>query len=296
MLYAYSAISRASIRYMTLTAPLMLLFALAMAVSNIALFRHERPMIQNGLGLLVSIVLIIGEVLGLYLFTRDFMGSELEGRINNTLQNTYATVFIYFQCMLTGAVICGLRAARYRPAPDKDFIIILGCWFRADGTLPPLLRGRADKALEFWHRQKEESGKTAMFIPSGGQGSNEPMSEAEAVRQYLLSCGIEDWLILPENQSVNTYQNLVFSEKIIQAYAPGSKVVFITSSYHVFRSGLWARQAGFPIEGVGSPTRWWFWPNAFMRETAGLLQKRWKQEILFLFLLIAFFGFLSMVL
>ena len=77
------------------------------------------------------------------------MGSEWEGRIQSTLENVYATVFVYFECMLVGSAICGLHAARHQPAPDKDFIVILGCWFRHDGTLPPLLKGRADRALEF---------------------------------------------------------------------------------------------------------------------------------------------------
>ena len=293
---AYSAISGASARYMLITMPLMLVFAAALAVSNIALLKHERPRIQNALGLLVSALLIIGEFIGLFFLSRNFSGSETAYRIDNTLQNTYATVFIYFQCMLTGSVICGFTAARRTPAPDKDFIIILGCWFRPDGSLPPLLRGRADKALEFWTRQKEETGKEARFIPSGGQGSNEPMPEGEAIRQYLLSRGIEDRLILPEDRAVSTYENMVNSRQIIRETAPEGKAVFATSSYHVFRSGLWARQAGLPAEGLGGWTKWWFWPNAFIRETAGLLQKRWKQELLFLLLLIIFFGILSMIL
>ena len=296
MYEAYSAISGASMRYMILTAPMMLLFAAAMAVSNIALLRHERPRIQNALGLLVSTLLVVGEAVGFFLWLRDGSGSDLAGRIDSALQNTYATAFIYFQCMLTGAVICGIIAARRQPAPDKDFIIILGCWFRPDGSLPPLLRSRADRALEFWTKQKEETGKEARFVPSGGQGSNEPMPEGEAIRQYLLSRGIEDRLILPEDQSVNTFENMANSRKIIRETAPESKTVFATSNYHVFRSGLWARQAGLPAEGLGSRTKWWFWPNAFMRETAGLLQKRWKQELLFLVLLIAFFAVLSLIL
>lgn len=296
MYEAYAAISGASARYMKISTPLMLVFAAAMAVSNIALLRHERPRIQNALGLLVSVLLIIGEFIGWFLLLRNFSGSEIAYRIDNTLQNTYATAFIYFQCMLTGAVICGFTAARRTPAPDKDFIIILGCWFRPDGSLPPLLRGRADKALEFWTKQKEETGKEARFIPSGGQGGNEPMPEGEAIRQYLLSRGIEDRLILPEDRAVNTYENMANSREIIRETAPEGKTVFATSSYHVFRSGLWARQAGLSAEGLGSRTKWWFWPNAFMRETAGLLQKRWKQELLFLLLLIVFFGILSMIL
>ena len=296
MMSAYATISSASRQFMMLTMPAMLVFAGAMAVSNIALLRHESPRKQNVLGLLVSSLLVIGELLGLILFTRDFVGSELESRIDITLQNTYATAFVYFQCMLTGSVICGIRAARHRPVPDKDFILINGCWFRKDGSLPPLLRGRADKALEFWHSQKEQTGREARFIPSGGQGNDEPMPEAEAIRQYLVSEGIEDRLILPETKSASTYENMAFSGEIIRNTDPAGKVVFATSSYHVFRSGLWARQAGLSAEGIGSRTKWWFWPNAFMRETAGLLLKRWKQEVLFLVLLIIFFGVLSMVL
>jgi len=224
------------------------------------------------------------------------MGSDWEVRLRNTLQNTYATAFIYCQCMLTGSVICGIRAARHIPAADKDYIIILGCWFRPDGTLPPLLRGRADKALDFWRRQREETGKEACFIPSGGQGGNEPMAEGEAIRRYLVSGGVEDRLIRPETRSVNTLQNMAFSREIIRENGAEGKTVFATSSYHVFRSGLWARQAGLRAEGIGSRTRWWFWPNAFIRETAGLLQKRWKQEVFFLLALIVFFGVLSMIL
>lgn len=296
MYSAYAVISGASVRYMMLTAPVMLFFAAAMAVSNIALLRHERPRPQNVLGLLLSLLLLIGEAIGWYLFTRNRLGSDWQGRIDNALQNTYATLFIYCQCMLTGSAICGIKAARHVPPADKDFIIILGCWFRPDGTLPPLLRGRADRALSFWSSQREKAGKEARFIPSGGQGRNEPLPEAQAIRNYLLSRDVEDRLILPETRSVNTLQNMKFSREIIQDTDPEGKTIFATSSYHVFRSGILAKEAGLSAEGIGSRTKWWFWPNAFVRETVGLLRKRWKQEVLFLIVLVAFFDILSIVL
>ena len=296
MFAAFQTISGAGTGAMILTSPLMLLFAGVMAAGNIALLRHERLRPQNLLGLLISLLLVGGEAVGIYLYSQNLAGAEWEIMLHDTVQNTYAAAFIYCQCMLTGAVICGLWAAKHRPAADKDFIIIPGCWFRADGSLPPLLRGRADKALEFWHRQKDETGTEAVFIPSGGQGSNEPMPEAEAIRQYLISKGIEDRLILPEDRSRNTYENMANSGRIIRETKPDGKTVFSTSSYHVFRSGLWAVRAGLPAEGIGSRTKWWFWPNAFMRETAGLMQKRWKQELLFLVLTAVFFGILSVLL
>ena len=296
MLAAYGIINGASMQFMMLTLPVMVVFAVAMAISNVELLRHERARLQNVLGLAVSLLLLAGEAVGFCLFWRDFAGSEWEGRIWSTLENVYATVFVYFECMLVGAVICGIGAARHQPEMDKDCIIILGCWFRPDGTLPPLLRGRVDRAMDFWRQQKAQTGKEAILIPSGGQGKNEPMPEAEAMRRYLLSQGIPEKAIHAETQSKNTYQNMAFSKKIVEEIRPQGKIAFATTNYHVFRSGVWANQAGLAAEGMGGGTKWWFWPNAFMRECVGLLQRRWKQEILLLILLMAFFGVLSIVL
>ena len=296
MFSAYGTINGASSRFMMLTMPVMVAFALAMAISNLVLLRHEKKSFQNVLGIAVSLLLLVGEAIGIYLFRRDFMGSEREMRMQLTLENVYATVFVYFECMLMGSVICGVLASRHWPAPDKDFIVILGCWFRKDGGLPPLLRGRVDKAIEFWTRQKELSGKEAILIPSGGQGPDEPMPEAEAMRQYLISREIPARVIRPETESRNTYENMAFSKEIADGIHPKGKAIFSTTSYHVFRSGIYAAQAGLNAEGIGEKTKWWFWPNAFMRECLGLLRKRWKQELLLLVLLVVFFGLLSMVL
>ena len=77
---------------------------------------------------------------------------------------------------------------------------------------------------------------------------------------------------------------------------PGGQVAFVTTNYHVFRSGIWAGRAGLEAQGLGSRTKWWYWPNAFMRECLGLMKNRWKEELLLLFLLLAFFTGLNMIL
>ena len=295
MLNAYSAISGASYRFMMLTAPFMLAFAVAMAVSNVALLRHERMKLKNVLGIGVAVLLAAGEALAVYLHSRDFMGSEWEYRLHNTVNNVYATVFAYFECMLIGAIICGLKAARHVPATDKDYILILGCQFRRDGTLTPLLRGRVDKAIEFWQKHRQ-AGKRALLVPSGGQGPDEVMAEAEAMRRYLVEHGVPEEAILPEDKSRNTYQNMEFSRALIEARGKGAKVAYVTTNYHVFRSGVWARLAGLPAEGLGSRTKWWYWPNAFMRECVGLMMNRIPQELVLLAAMLALFGALSMAL
>ena len=296
MLSAYGALNSASKRFMLLTMPLVVLFALALMISNGALLRHEGARLQNLLGLAVSGLLIAGEAIGLWLFSRDFMGSEWQGRVESTLENVYATLFVYFECMLAGASVCALRAARHQPDWGQDFIIVLGCQFRRDGTLPPLLRGRVDRALAFWREQKKATGREAVFIPSGGQGRNESMAEAEAMRRYLVGEGIPPRLIQMEDQSRNTFENMAFSKAIIEKRRPGGSAVFSTTNYHVFRSGVWAVRAGLRAEGIGSKTVWWYWPNAFMRECAGLLKARWKEELILLVAFLAYFGVLSMVL
>ena len=296
MLYAYAAISGASWWFMMLTALPVAAFAVAMTVSNAALLKHEGFSPKNVLGIGIGFALVAGEALAFALYGRDFSGSEREIRLWTTLCNVYATGFAWFECMLVGAIICGLKAARHVPEPDADYILILGCKFRRDGTLTPLLRGRVDRAVAFWKRQRELTGREAVLMPSGGKGADEPMAEAEAMRGYLLSQGVPADSIVVEDRSRNTYQNMAYSKVLIAASAPGAKVVYATTNYHVFRSGVWANLAGLPAEGVGSRTKWWYWPNAFMRECAGLMLNRIPQELLLLAVLIAFFGALSIAL
>lgn len=296
MLYAYSAISGASWRFMMLTAVPVVAFAVAMAVSNVALVRHEGFSPKNVLGVGIGLALVAGEVLAHLLYGRDLSGSEREVRTWTTLCNVYATCFSCFECVLAGAIICGLKAARHVPQPDADYILILGCRFRRDGTLTPLLKGRADRAIAFWQAQRSSTGREAVLMPSGGHGPDEPMAEAEAMRRYLLERGIPEERIVLEDRSRNTYQNMAFSRALIEREAPGAKVVYATTNYHVFRSGVWANLAGMPCEGVGSPTKWWYWPNAFMRECVGLMLNRIPQELLLLVVMLAFFGALSVAL
>ena len=292
----YSFINTASCAFLNLTFPLILAFAVAMAVSNIALLRHERFRPQNVLGLLVAFLMVAGAVVFLWMRNRDFMGSESEWRIRNTLENSYATVYVYFECMLAGSAICGITAARHEPEMEPDYILVLGCQFRKDGTLPPLLRGRVDRAIGFWRKQKARTGREATFIPSGGQGPNEVMPEAEAMRRYMLEQGIPEKSVLPESRSKNTYENMAFSRDLIRRTRNSDRVIYATTNYHVFRSGIWAARAGLKAEGIGSKTKWWYWPNAFMRECVGLIKNRIWEEIFLLIALNVFFVLLSLVL
>ena len=296
MFSAYSAISDAPMQFMMLTTPLVLVFSVAMAVSNAALLRHERFRGRNVLGIGVGLMLVAGEVLGFWFGSRDLSGSYQELLAYKTVQNVYASIFVYFECMLLGSIVCGLRAAKHVPPRDRDYILILGCRFRKDGTLTPLLQGRVDRAIAFREQQLKETGKEAILIPSGGQGPDEVMAEAEAMRRYLLSKGVPESAVLPENRSKNTFENMTFSKDIIEGRDPSAKVAYVTTNYHVFRSGVWAQLANLPAEGLGSKTKWWYWPNAFMRECVGLMANRLKIEAFLLVVTALLFAGLTVAL
>ena len=295
MMDAYSVLCGAGAQFMLLTLPLVLLFALAMVISNIALVRHEGFRPKNLLGIFLGLFLLGGEALGIDIFTRNVSGSYEEIKLLEITQNMYATAFVYFECMLAGSAICAIKATRVQPEYDKDYIIILGCAFRKDGTLPPLLRGRVDRAVTFWREQKNRFNKKAVFLPSGGKGSDEVMSEAAAMKRYLLGIGVSEEDILTEDKSATTYQNMLYSKKLIDERNPNARAVFATTNFHLFRSGVFARKVGLNIEGIGSRTRWWYWPNAFVRECASLMASCWKEELVLLALFVGFFTLMAMV-
>lgn len=291
----FSTLTFAAGHFMLYTLPFIVLFAALMTVSNISLIRHEGFRIRNMFGILIGILLIGGEAFE-YFFNLYVSGSELEILIHDTINSVYCTVFVYFECVLIGAIFCGIRAARYRPDPDKDYIVILGCKISGSGTLTPLLRGRVDRAVSFAKEQEEKTGKKAVFVPSGGKGPDECMAEADAMKKYLLSVGIDEGRILAEDQSRNTFENMKFSKKLIEGQDPSARVCFSTTNYHVFRSGLWAQLAGLDAEGIGSDTKWYFWPNAFMRECVGLMANHIRTELMLLAMFTAFYAILTVLL
>lgn len=267
--------------FMYYSSPFLLLFSAALCVSNISLIRHEGRRLVNILGILLSFLLVAGLVL-LFLFDRYASGSRLQVMLHDLAANIFAAVYLYFECMLIGAIMADVIAARYEPEPDKDFLIVLGCGFRKDGSPSPLLRGRLDRALRFAEKQEAATGKAPIFVTSGGKGPDEVCSESACMKRYLLEQGVPEERILEEDRSTDTFENMKYSKAQIWKVNPQGKVAFATTNYHVFRSGLYARRVKMRAVGMGADTKWYFWPNASVREFVGLLtEHRGKQILIF---------------
>lgn len=126
----------------------------------------------------------------------------------------------------------------YGLKPQKsDCILILGC--RVYGTEPsPFLVARVDEAIRLYN---EGYGK--YILASGGQGVNENISEAGAMKKYMMAKGIPAAKILTEEASTSTMTNLINSKKIMTAYKLNSAVI-VSNKYHLKRASLMAKKVG----------------------------------------------------
>ena len=249
--------------------PLLILFTLFEAVSNAVLVKKEGYRLRN----------IVGTVLGLFCCGADGAALLLP-KLNapEYLCRLAALGASYGCCMLFGTATMALIAAKHKPKQNKDYIIILGCSISRSGGLLPLLKSRTNRAIRFAWDQEIATGKSCRYVPSGGQGSDEIISEGSAMELYLLSHGAEQYEILPEKASTTTRENFLFSKKLIDEAKPNATVAFSTTNYHVLRGGLIAHSLGLDCEGIGSPTTWYFWPNGFARELVALfvMSKKWQ--------------------
>ena len=185
----------------------------------------------------------------------------------------------YLYSIIIATLFCNIMASRHNPKYDKDFVIILGSKIKDNGELTPLLKGRVDRAIRFGKEQFDSSGKKIYYIPSGGKGRDEVISEAEAIRNYLVKCGIDKKDIIIENKSTSTEENMKFSNEIIKKKKQDAKISFSTTNYHVFRSGVIASNEGIYCEGMGSKTKWYFYTNALIREFIATLVQERKRHI-----------------
>lgn len=173
--------------------------------------------------------------------------------------------------IVTGAslfiIIEGCIISRYhaKGEPGLDYIIVLGAQMKENGP-SAVLQFRLDAAYDYLVENEN-----TLCVVSGGQGSNEPCSEAEGMFLYLTKKGIEPERILLEDQSTDTSENIAYSARLI-----GDKNVsvgIVTNNFHVFRSVHIAKHEGFrKVCGIAARSNVYFQLNNMLREFFGVLK------------------------
>ena len=145
----------------------------------------------------------------------------------------------------TAVQIC---AARRRVARKSDCLIVLGAKVHEDGSPSTTLKDRCAAAADAYR-----NGVAPKVIACGGQGADEPCTEAEVIRAELTRRGVPETAVLTEPDSADTRQNLENAQKLM-AENGWKTCAIVTSDYHVQRA-LWiARDLGMTACGIPSPT------------------------------------------
>lgn len=143
-------------------------------------------------------------------------------------------------------------------------VIVLGS--RIYGEQPGrALTRRLDAALGYLDAHPD-----CDVIVTGGQAGGEDISNAEAMRRYLVAHGIDDSRIYTEPAAHSTGENLAFSRAIIDANGLSADAVIVTDGYHQFRAFLFARKADISCAPVSCATHWTEIPSSFVRETLAI--------------------------
>lgn len=76
---------------------------------------------------------------------------------------------------------------------------------------------------------------------------------------------------------------------------PKYNSIFTTNNFHLFRAGLYARQAGLNSQGIGAKTAFYYWPNAMIREYVAIVVMGKKRHLIIISIVFFFAALLSLL-
>lgn len=232
------------------------------------LLKYERKNFSNFLPLILATGLILLEATLFIVNTTITNGTIL--KIFSFINIT----FLYFALLF---ILYGITTVLYNRYPLNfkiDYIIILGAGLNKD-KVTPLLASRIEAGYTLYQKQLAKGYKPTLIL-SGGQGSDEMISEAQGMANYLADTHPDIQTVYLEDKSTTTRENILFSQQLAQKNDgildfSNQKVVVASNNYHLLRAGKIAHSLGLKFRGTGSKTRLYYLPTAFIREYIGYL-------------------------
>ena len=202
---------------------------------------------------------------------------------------TFLLASVVIFCVVEVFIFLGVAGAN---PPHLDYVIVLGAKVEEE-RISNSLQMRLDKAYEYSRRNPE-----TMFILSGGKGKDEPATEASVMYEYLKAKGVPERLLVMEERSESTVENMAYSKALIDEMekgkdsrmdstlhkAPGPymevedkpvQVGVLTSDFHVFRAVQIGKRCGFAeVYGIGAPSDPALFVHLCVRECAAVLKDK----------------------
>ena len=166
---------------------------------------------------------------------------------------------------ITEAII--IKASFGSPREQVEYMVVLGAKVRVTGPSASLW-DRIYAAADYLEEHPD-----TVAILSGGQGSDEPIAEAECMYHELVNLGIDPERLWVEDKATSTWENLNFTLDLIEEKTGQrpEKLGVLSSEYHLFRASLFAKACDVEFVGIPAKTsRLSQAVNHFMREVAGV--------------------------
>ena len=175
-----------------------------------------------------------------------------------------------FFLTVEGVILCG---GMMEAEQGLDYIVVLGA--RVNGREPSgSLRNRIQVGVEYLRDNPQ-----TIAVLSGGQGSDEEISEARCMYENMVAAGIDPDRLILEEESVDTAANLRNSRSLIPE---GASVGIVTNNFHVFRALALARNQGWEdVHGVPVATTLFSLPHYLMREFVGVVYETVRGNLTF---------------
>lgn len=200
-------------------------------------------------GLSFSTVFIVVSTLLIYLLisARNIAYKNKYTKVIYKIYKAIMILFITSFILLQSAIIINMyKTQDVNSTNSMNTMIVLGAKVNKDGV-SKTLKQRLDKAMEYYNQNKHIN-----IIVSGGQGKDEVMTEASAMKNYLVENGVDEDNIILENKATTTLENIMFSKDIMEDLNLENKALIVTSDYHLFRGRFIASILGIDNEGLCS--------------------------------------------
>ena len=233
-------------------------------------FRYQRALLLGGIAAFAVLLRFILRGYGWWAYTLLFITAlcllhrylpAFWWRIVLVLTCIGLVYFVFVESFI-------VRSARTDENPQRDYLVVLGAAVNGNSPSLTLIR-RLEGALDYLNRYPE-----SVAIVSGGKGSGENITEAQAMYDWLCAQGVDSARILMEPKATSTEENLRYAFEIIRARGdePQGHVAIVSSAYHLYRAKTMAKQLGVTdAAGVAAPWGYFFvMLNYFIREAFGV--------------------------
>lgn len=148
---------------------------------------------------------------------------------------------------------------------SNEYLIILGAKVKPNGTPSLSLQNRLEVAIEYLKQYEH-----VQVIVSGGQGDDEPTTEASVMADYLKEAGINSLRIHLEEKSTSTYENLLYSKALLPENV--NEITIISNDFHLTRAKYLAKVIGLEADVLPAPTPNSVKSESLIRERLALLK------------------------